>query len=227
MKKWALPLIILASLLCGGCIAGNQPSPTLTATATPAPAPVIYISGMVLDQDGTPVPNARIALWQGSELVQMPENPRYSNTTGFFNFTGLQPAHYQVSADIQGHKAEVDRRFNESATIEVAIPGYSVSTATPAPSQGPAAPGLPGFTVTRTGPSTLQVHLDSMGGARSVRGFYVRSPVITTQEVVPAETPLGESETITITDTNLSGTVQFVASSWVNGNYAIVVNTTV
>jgi hypothetical protein len=66
-----------------------------------------------------------------------------------------------------------------------------------------------------------------MGGARSVRGFYVRSPVITTQEVVPAETPLGESETITITDTNLSGTVQFVASSWVNGNYAIVVNTTV
>ena len=226
MKIWIILLIMLASLLCG-CIAGNPPSPTPPGTVTPAPAPIIYIRGVVLDRDGAPVPNARVALWQGPELVRMPDNPRYSDSSGLFNFTGLQPAHYQVAADIQEHRAEVDRRFNESTSIEVAIPGYSVSKVTPAPSQGPVAPGMPHFTVTRTGPTSLQVHLDSMGGARSVRGFYVKTPVITTQEVVPIDQPLTEMGTIEITDPKLLGTVDFVAASWVNGNYTIVVNTTI
>ncbi|HTX44406.1 MAG TPA: carboxypeptidase-like regulatory domain-containing protein [Methanocella sp.] len=234
MKMRVLSAIILASLLCGGCITGNQPSPTpattatTTATATPAPvAQVIYIRGVVLDRDGAPVPYARVALWQGPELVQTPDNPRSSDAAGSFNFTGLQPARYQVAADIQGHKAEVDRRFNESANIQVAIPDYSVSAVTPAPSQGPVAPGMPHFTVTRTGPTTVQVHLDSMGGARSIKGFYVKTPVIKTQEILPVDAPFGESETIEITDPSLSGTVNFAASSWVNGNYAVVIDTTV
>ncbi len=221
----ALSSIALISLLCCGCI---RPSPTPAATVTPAPAAqAIYISGMVLDQDGAPVPNARVALWQGDQLVQTPENLQYSNDTGFFNFTNLQPAHYQVTADIQKHHGVVDRRFNESASIEVVIPGYSVSTTTPAPSQGPVAPGMPRFDVQRTGPATVQVRLVGFGNITSLRGFYVKSPVITTQEVIPIDEPLAESETILITDPNLTGTVDFVASSWVNGNYAIVVNTTV
>jgi hypothetical protein len=230
----ALYSILLIALLCGGCISENKPSPTPAITATPAPVTqVIYISGIVLDQDGAPVPGARVALWQGPQLVQMPENPRYSNDgetglKGSFNFTNLQPAHYQVAADIQGHKVEVDRRFNESTSIEVVIPGYSVSKVTPAPSQGPMSPGMPRFDVQRTGPTSVQIRLVSFGSnVTSLRGFYVKSPVISTQEVIPIDEPLAESQTILITDPNLTGTVKFIASSWVNGNYAIVVNTTV
>jgi len=232
VKKWALPCIMLISLLCSGCIAGGQPSPTPAATATPAPVQAIYISGVVVDQDGAPVPDARVALWQGPELVQMPENPRYSNDgstglKGSFNFTDLQPARYQITADTPGHKVEVDGRFNESTNIEVAITGYSVSKVTPAPSQGPVSPGMPRFDVQRTGPTTVQVRLVSFGNITSMRGFFVKSPVISTQEVIPIDEPIAEDETILITDPNLTGTVDFVASSWVNGNYAIVVNTTV
>lgn len=233
----ALFFVLLMFLTCCGCISGGQPSPTptATATATPAPslAPSIYIGGVVLDQAGAPIPNARIALWQGPGLVRMPDNPRYTgdgNTAlkGTFNFTDLPPGQYQLSADVQGHKAEADQRFDSSTNIEMVIKDYRVSGATPAPSQGPLAPGLPYFKVTRTGPTSLEAHLVSFGAnTTSLRGFYVKSPAITTQEVIPVDKSITEDQTILITDPKLSGTVNFVASSWVNGNYAEVANTTV
>jgi hypothetical protein len=163
----------------------------------------------------------------------MPDNPRYTGDgktalKGTFNFTGLQPGQYQITADIQGQKVETDKRYDESSNIELVITGYHVSKVTPAPSQGPTNPGPPRFEVQRTGPTTVQVHLVSFGSnTTSLRGFYVKTPAIKTQEVIPVDTPLTEEQTIVITDPKLSGTVSFIASSWVNGNYAEVVNTTV
>jgi hypothetical protein len=84
---------------------------------------------------------------------------------------------------------------------------------------------MPRFTVTRTGPTTVQVNLVSFGGVTTLKGFYVKSPVITQQEVELIGNPLGENWVATITDPNLTGTVHFVASSWVNGKYAVVIDT--
>lgn len=213
--------IALALALMCGCIA-ERPQEIYP---TPSMAPIIQISGTVLDRDGVPVQGARVALWQGDSLVGSPDSIQYSNATGFFKFTGLQPAHYQVTADIQGQKGEVDMRFNGDANIEVTIPGYSVSNVTQGP--GRVDEGVPAFTVTRTGPSSVQIRLLSLGNATSVRGFYLASPAIATREIIPADSSLGEKETIEIEDPNLMGTVRVIAYSWVNGKYAMVVNATV
>ena len=103
----------------------------------------------------------------------------------------------------------------------------SCSSVTPAASQGPALANMPQFEVTRVDPSTIEVHLTSFGGVTTLKGFYVKSPYITNPEVLGVDKPLGESWTAQIQDPNLRGTVHFVASSWVNGNYAEVINTTV
>jgi hypothetical protein len=221
--------IIVIVLSLSGCISGTSPSVTPAPTVTPTAAPVsiIFINGIVVDQNATPVPDARVALWQGDQLVDTPENIQYANATGFFNFTGLQPAHYQITADIQGHQGVVDRRFNESASIEVAIPDYIAGNATVVPSQSPTPEGMPRFTVTRVDSSTVQVRLDSYGGATSLRGFYVKSPFITTPEIWPVDSSFTESWSATITDPNLRAPAHFVASSWVNGKYAVVVDATV
>ncbi len=233
-KELILSGILAIVLLVSGCVAGNPPpapsataTPTPTPIPTPTPTPVIYISGIVVDKNGTPVADALVGLWQGDEFVQTPENRQHTDATGSFNFTNLQPAHYQVTADVGKHHGYVDRRFGESANIVVALPDYGVSTASVSPGQISIAPGMPRFSVARTNSTTVVVHLDGFGGVRSLKGFYVKSPVITTQEVVPVDTPLGEGETIEITDPNLTGSVHFVASSWVNGNYAVVVDTMV
>jgi Carboxypeptidase regulatory-like domain len=220
---WALFIMAVIVLSVGGCVA--SPSPSATPTVTPVPVKIISIRGIVLDQNGTPVPEARVALWQGDQLVETPENVQYANATGYFSFTNLQPAHYQITADIRGLQGLVDQRFNESASIEVVIPGYTAVNVTATASTTPA--GMPHFDVVRTGPTTVQVRLTSFGGVTSLRGFYVKSPFITTPEIVPVDRSLGESFTADITDPNLKAPAHFVASSWVNGNYAIVVDATI
>lgn len=229
-KESILSGIIAIVLLLSGCVAGTPPPvPSVTATPipTPAPVPIIYISGIVVDKNGTPVADALVGLWQGDEFVQTPENRQHTDASGSFNFTNLQPAHYQVTADLGKHHGYVDRRFDDSTSIVVTLPDYGISTASVSPVQSSVGPGMPRFSVVRTNSTTVVVHLEGFGGVRSLKGFYVKSPVITTQEVVPVDTPLGEGETIEITDPNLTGTVHFVASSWVNGNYAVVVDTMV
>jgi hypothetical protein len=229
-KLWIYCGIFIIALIAAGCVTQTPiitPTPAPAPTPTSAPVAAIYIDGIVLDQNGTPVKNALVALWQGDWLVQAPENTQHSNDTGYFNFTNLQPAHYQITADLQGHQGVVDRRFNESASIRVTIPGFTASNVTPGPGQTSTAPRMPRFSVTRTGPTTVQVNLISFGGVTTLKGFYVKSPVITQQEVVQIGDPLGESWTAIITDPNLTGTVHFVASSWVNGNYAVVIDTTI
>lgn len=228
----ALFLIAVIMLPLSGCITGTPPSATPAPTATPTATlmPVISISGVVLDTRGATVPDARVALWQGDQLVTTPENIQYTNSIGQFNFTNLQPAHYQVTADIpglKGYQGVVDRRFDDSAFIEVVIPNYTIAGVTAVPSQSPTPEGMPRFEVTRIDPTTVQVRLTSFGGVTSLRGFYVEKPYITTPELVAVDKSLGESWSATIMDPNMKAPVHFEASSWVNGNYAVVIDTTV
>jgi hypothetical protein len=226
-KVPVLFLFVIVMLPLCGCTTGTPPSVTPTAVPTPTPAPVISISGVVLDSNGATVPDARVALWQGDSLVNAPESIKYAGSDGRFNFTDLQPAHYQITADIQGRQGMVDRRFNDSASIEVVIPDYTVATVTVVPSEGTTPARMPHFEVARLDSETVQVRLTSFGGVTTLRGFYVKSPYLTTPELVPADQSLGESWSATISDPNLRGSSHFVAYSWVNGIYTAVVDTTV
>jgi len=67
--------------------------------------------------------------------------------------------------------------------------------------------------------------MTGMGGATSVRGFHVTHPSITSYIVIPANDPLSVSETIEISDPNLTGTVHFVANSSVSGHEQVVLDT--
>ncbi len=225
MRNVVAFFLIIMALSLSGCITGTSPS--ATPVPTPTPAPIISISGVVLDASGAPVPDARVALWQGDALVDTPENIQYADSAGRFNFTGLQPAHYQITADTQGKQGLVDQRFNASASIEIVIPGYAVATVTAAPASSTAPARMPHFEVTRLDKETVQVSLTSFGGVTTLRGFIVKSPYITVPEITASDQPLGESWSATITDPNLRGPVHFVAYSWVNGNYVVVVDTTV
>jgi hypothetical protein len=233
MRRELVIIFIAIALASCGCISGTSPaaspapSTTVAATPTSVPAKTIYIDGFVLDQNGTAVPNARVALWQGDQPVTTPESIQYTNTTGYFIFNSLQPAHYQVTADVQQHQGTVDRRFDDSTSIQVKIPGYTVSKATPNPSQGTVTAGKPSFDVVRTGPTSVEVRLTSFGGVRTLKGFYVKSPAITNSEPAAVDQSLGESWTAAITDPALGGTVNFIAYSWVNGQYTKVVDTTI
>ncbi|HTY90326.1 MAG TPA: hypothetical protein VMC84_04045 [Methanocella sp.] len=225
-KVKALLFIVVIALSICGCITGASPSATPAPTSAPAPTPLIYIGGAVIDPRGAPVYDARVALWQGDHLVDAPGSIQYTDEKGLFNFTNLTPAHYQITADIQGHQGTVDRRFNDSTTsIEIIIPDYTVPSVTVIASQIPA--NMPHFEVVRTGPTTVEVRLTSFGGATGIRGFYVKSPYITTPELVAVDKPLGESWSAMITDPNLRAPAHLIASSWVNGNYAEVINTTI
>jgi hypothetical protein len=224
-------IIIIALALCGCVINGGSPSsapPVASPSAVTSPAlQPINITGTVVDQNGVPVPYARVAIWQGGQLVPLTDNPEYTGQNGTFTFIVSTTGRYQLTADTPGYNSTVDMVFTNSTHVIMTLAGYMVSTITPAPSQGALAPGLPGFTVTRTGPNSVQVHLDRLGGATSIRGFYVKAPTIGQPEVIPVGQPLSEDETMLITDRNLTGAVSFVAFSWVDGNYAEVVNTTV
>ena len=228
--------VIVIALTMSGCIAntGNRPSasPEASPSSTALPLQPIYIIGIVNDQNGVPIPDARIAIWQGGQLVPIAGNPGYTGdgsngVKGSFNFTVNGTGRYQITAEMPGYNGTIDRTFNNSTSILVTIPGYTLNTVTPAPVQGALAPNLPKFSVTRTGPNSVQVHLDSFGRATSVRGFYVETPALGQQEVRAIDQPLSEDETMLITDPNLTGVVSFRAFSWVNGSYTEVVNTTI
>jgi len=149
-----------------------------------------------------------------------------ADSSGSFNFTGLQPAHYQITAHVQGKQGMVDRRFNDSASIEILVPGYTIATATVVPGSSTTPAHMPRFEVSRVDSGTVQVRLTSFGGVTTLRGFYVKSPYLTSPEILAADQPLGESWSATISDPNLRGPVHFVAYSRVNGNYMVVVDTT-
>jgi len=224
-------IVIIALALCGCVINGGSPSstpPAASPSAIPSPAPQpISISGTVVDRNGVPVPYARVAIWQGGQLVPLADNPEYTGENGTFIFTVSTAGRYRITADMPGYNGTVDIVFSNSTSVALTLPGYTVSTITPAPSQGALAPNLPVFTVTRTSPNTVQVHLDSLGRATGIRGFYVKAPAIGQPEVIQIGQPLSEDETMIITDRNLTGVVSFVAFSWVDGSYTEVVNTTV
>jgi hypothetical protein len=100
-----------------------QPAVSLPARMTSGPVPGAYIEGYVFDEDGKPVPNAIVSLWQDGRLWQ-PENYRLNNcinpqttnipyqvTAGYlmegsYQYGYLYPGEYTLTVEKDGYKSK-------------------------------------------------------------------------------------------------------------------------
>lgn len=91
---------------------------------------------------------------------------------------------------------------------------------------GTTAPAVtpPTFDVTRINATTIIFTMENMGGANSVQGFYIQQPSIANPTVVAPDSTISVGQTITVTDPGLSGSINLVATSLVDGNTMVVVD---
>lgn len=106
------------------------------------------ITGNVVDQRGNSVPGAFVELILNGSIVKSVNNPQLSGDGGTkpfgsFNFTGLAPGKYVVTAEIT---TPVRGTFNGSAQVnvvsgmvnlDVKLPGYVYAYSTPTPTPTP------------------------------------------------------------------------------------------
>ena len=86
----------------------------------------------------------------------------------------------------------------------------------------------PDFTVMRINDTTVIFTMQNMGGASSVKGFYVQQPAIADPTVLESNVTIVPGQTLTVIDPAMSGTsVNIVATSMVNGRTEAVVDTNV
>jgi hypothetical protein len=134
--------VVLALILCAGLA-------LLTAPSAQA-MPMDNIKGFVVDENGNPVPDANVSLWQNGTLVPCsmgnPLQSRFYNMTatipssreyvGMFWFGLLYPGQYTIRAEKRGHvgtmtvnvtPVEVHYAFVANVTLS----GYHVPVLTP------------------------------------------------------------------------------------------------
>ncbi|WP_048198734.1 carboxypeptidase regulatory-like domain-containing protein [Methanocella arvoryzae] len=111
------------SVLAQSEIVTDQPEKPVPAFLSEGPVPSEYITGYVFDEDGKPVPEANVSLWQNGQLwtpgkhqlagVENPQAslPSYSIISGvpkegsfLFGFTA--PGEYTLTAEKDGYKGE-------------------------------------------------------------------------------------------------------------------------
>ncbi len=85
----------------------------------------------------------------------------------------------------------------------------------------------PAFTANRINDTAVMFVLQDMGGASSVDGFSIQSPMITDPTVIDSNTELEIGRQIIVNDSSLSGNVHIVATSLVDGNVRVVTDTQV
>jgi len=92
------------------------------------------IYGVVTDSNGARVTGATVTLYQnGSLYVLAPDNPFSTDSSGYYEFPSLSPGIYSVQADKGGYNSNSETKSmgNSDLEVDLAIPGYSVFTATP------------------------------------------------------------------------------------------------
>jgi hypothetical protein len=85
----------------------------------------------------------------------------------------------------------------------------------------------PLFTALRSNDTSVMVMLIDLNGANSTTGLHVDSPAISNPDIIPAGTDVKAGKEIKITDANLSGKVNLVISSTVDGTSKVVLNGTI
>jgi HEAT repeats len=80
----------------------------------------------------------------------------------------------------------------------------------------------PHFDVIRVNSTTIIFTMDNMGGASSVQGFNIQQPSIADPMVIAPNNAISLGQSITVTDSNLSGPIRIVATSLVDGSTEVV-----
>ena len=161
--------VVFSVLFCLGCLsaypmpmvayaqspgASSQPAASLPAYIWEGPVPGGYITGYVLDENGTPVPGATISLLQDGELWKPDKysyppypygvNPQttritYHDTEGFlqegsFLFGLPIPDEYTLTAEKDGHKGSANAHVGSDTrviTLNITLSGYHQPKFTP------------------------------------------------------------------------------------------------
>ncbi|CAJ37289.1 hypothetical protein [Methanocella arvoryzae] len=89
------------------------------------------------------------------------------------------------------------------------------------------AEAMPTFSALRTNDTTVMIMLLSPGDAEEIKGLKVVSPVISSPDVIDQNTAVPAGKEIRITDPALSGKVDLVVTTTVNGESLVVLNGTV
>lgn len=97
--------LVIISVLFSGCFTATvvkestTPTPNPTSSSTPS---TFSIKGAVHDYKGAPMPNAKVTLWQDGLVVNMLNNPQYSDNLGTFEFSNVPSGEYKVIAEKDG-----------------------------------------------------------------------------------------------------------------------------
>lgn len=85
----------------------------------------------------------------------------------------------------------------------------------------------PTFSALRTNDTTIMIMYLSAGGAEDVKGLHVVSPAISSPDLVDQNTSVPTGKEIRITDPALSGKVELIVTSSVDGTTITVLDGTV
>lgn len=135
-------LIILALIVCSGL--------DLLSVPASAEKPWDTIKGFVVDENGNPVPDANVSLWQNGSLVPCsmgnPQQSRFYDMlstypssreyVGMFWFGLIFPGQYMIRAEKRGHVGTTTTNVTEVEThyafvANVTLSGYHVPILTP------------------------------------------------------------------------------------------------
>jgi hypothetical protein len=142
--RWAIPLIAAVAIVVFLIFSAGS-------------ANAAKISGTVTDTNGVKVADATVTLYQAGHEYVLQNNPGKTDSTGYYEFTGLPAGAYSLQADKGGYPSTSDSVNLADADMEInlRIPGYDsrvatptvaihdASTPTPAPTPRPTATPVP------------------------------------------------------------------------------------
>ncbi|HMK47777.1 MAG TPA: hypothetical protein VK436_14230 [Methanocella sp.] len=86
---------------------------------------------------------------------------------------------------------------------------------------------IPSFIALRDNNTTVTIMLVDSNGVKDIKGLHVVSPSINSPDVIDPNTSVPSGKTIKVTDSGLSGKVNLVVTTSVNGTSITVLNGTV
>jgi hypothetical protein len=118
--RWAIPLIASVAVVVFLIFAAGS-------------ANAAKISGTVTDTNGLRVTGATVTLYQNGDEYVLQNNPGVTDTTGYYEFSGLPDGAYNIQADKGGYSSPSDSTIlaGSDAQVNLKIPGYDSRKATP------------------------------------------------------------------------------------------------
>jgi predicted transglutaminase-like cysteine proteinase len=144
-KQLALIFIMTVAILSSGCAQFLKASPTLAGPSPPVPA-TFSVSGVVRDNQGAPVPGAKVSLTRGGGILLIPNNPQYSGDgssgePGVYSFRDVPRGEYTIVAEAGDSLGTLRYSGDGPADITLTkigrVPSADGHITTPSPAQPP------------------------------------------------------------------------------------------